>query len=478
MADQLQLRGGTTTEHATFTGALREVTVDTDKDTVVVHDNATAGGHPLLREDLSNLPAGTIDNADISASAAIAYSKLAALTAGNVVLGNGSNVATSTAVTGDVTINSSGVTAIGSGVIVDADVSASAAIAGTKVAPDFGSQNLVTTGTATAASLNPTGSSVPTNGVYLPAANSVAISTNSVERVKLGTSEVVFNDGGNDIDFRIEGDTNSSLFFVDASADAVGIGTTSASSLLTLRSTAADNTAGISMQGASAGNITNLYNTLTDFVVQHAASEAFRVDSSRRLLIGTSSGNGTITSASSATASAASSVYAINTAATNTCSVAGIIRVDATDNTTGSGSYYLISCRNTTANEWRFIVYENGDVANKNNSYGALSDLKLKENIVDAGSQWDDFKQLQVRKYSLKSSPAETQIGLVAQEAEQVCPGLVYDIPDRDESGGDVGTTTKGIKYSVLYMKAVKALQEAMERIETLEAKVAALEAS
>jgi hypothetical protein len=54
MADQLQLRGGTTSEHATFTGALREVTVDTDKDTVVVHDNATVGGRPLLREDGSN----------------------------------------------------------------------------------------------------------------------------------------------------------------------------------------------------------------------------------------------------------------------------------------------------------------------------------------------------------------------------------------------------------------------------------------
>jgi hypothetical protein len=54
MADQLQLRGGTTSEHATFTGALREVTVDTDKDTVVVHDNATVGGKPLMREDASN----------------------------------------------------------------------------------------------------------------------------------------------------------------------------------------------------------------------------------------------------------------------------------------------------------------------------------------------------------------------------------------------------------------------------------------
>jgi len=54
MADQLQLRGGTTSEHSTFTGALREVTVDTDKDVLVVHDNSTAGGHPLMAEDGSN----------------------------------------------------------------------------------------------------------------------------------------------------------------------------------------------------------------------------------------------------------------------------------------------------------------------------------------------------------------------------------------------------------------------------------------
>lgn len=47
MAKQLQLRGGTTSEHSTFTGAVREVTVDTDKDTLVVHDGGTAGGFPL-----------------------------------------------------------------------------------------------------------------------------------------------------------------------------------------------------------------------------------------------------------------------------------------------------------------------------------------------------------------------------------------------------------------------------------------------
>lgn len=60
MSDQIQLRGGTSAQHAIFTGAVRECTVDTDKKTLVVHDGATAGGNPLLRQDLSNLPSATI----------------------------------------------------------------------------------------------------------------------------------------------------------------------------------------------------------------------------------------------------------------------------------------------------------------------------------------------------------------------------------------------------------------------------------
>jgi hypothetical protein len=116
-----------------------------------------------------------------------------------------------------------------------------------------------------------------------------------------------------------------------------------------------------------------------------------------------------------------------------------------------------------------FRVFSNGNVQNINNSYGATSDIKLKENIVDASSQWDDLKALQVRNYNFKEGQTHTQIGLIAQEVELVSPGLVSESPDRDEDGNDLGTVTKSVNYSVLYMKAVKALQEAMERIEVLE---------
>jgi hypothetical protein len=70
----------------------------------------------------------TIVNGDISASAGIALSKLATSTAGNIIVYNSSGVPTAVAETGDITISDTGVTAIASGVIVNADISASAAI--------------------------------------------------------------------------------------------------------------------------------------------------------------------------------------------------------------------------------------------------------------------------------------------------------------------------------------------------------------
>ena len=60
MTSQVQKRRGTTSEHSTFTGAEGEITVDTTKDTAVVHDGVTTGGRPLAREDLNNVAASTV----------------------------------------------------------------------------------------------------------------------------------------------------------------------------------------------------------------------------------------------------------------------------------------------------------------------------------------------------------------------------------------------------------------------------------
>jgi len=111
----------------------------------------------------------TIVNADINASAAIVDTKLATIsTAGKV-----SNSATTAT---NANTASAIVARDGSGNFSASTITAS---------------GILSTGTVTAASLNPTGSSVPTNGVYLPAANSVGISTNGTGRLFVDANGVI-----------------------------------------------------------------------------------------------------------------------------------------------------------------------------------------------------------------------------------------------------------------------------------------------
>ena len=176
---------------------------------------------------------------------------------------------------------------------------------------------------------------------------------------------------------------------------------------------------------------------------------------------------------------------------------------------------WFIQCGD--ASSVRFGVYNDGDVVNHDNSYGAVSDERIKEQIADASSQWDDVKAMKIRKYKMKEdvakgdSDAHWRLGVVAQELEassmnglvkpevqykegdQEVKDYLYTQKDKDQGlipdGKDVGDvkqaktadvgdikTYKTVKYSVLYMKAIKALQEAMAKIETLETKVKALE--
>lgn len=135
-----------------------------------------------------------------------------------------------------------------------------------------------------------------------------------------------------------------------------------------------------------------------------------------------------------------------------------------------------------------FQVLGNGNVQNTNNSYGAISDAKLKDNIETAASAWDKVISYRWVNYTLKAEPeAGRMLGLVAQEAEKVSPGVVYETDDYEEVVSEIdgqrhvernaiGTTTKAVKYSIVQMLGMVALQEAMRRVEELEAKVVALE--
>ena len=135
-----------------------------------------------------------------------------------------------------------------------------------------------------------------------------------------------------------------------------------------------------------------------------------------------------------------------------------------------SSAVEFITCRDSS-DTLKFYVHSSGNTYNTNGNYSQISDQSLKENIVDANSQWNDIKNIKIRNFNFTEASGldtHTQIGCVAQEVETVSPKLVSAPKDG----------VKTVANSVLYMKAVKALQEAMARIETLEAKVATLEGS
>ena len=149
--EKLALAGGTITGQVLIgnTGSLvfEGSTIDAYETTITVADPTSSDktitfpdttGTVITSGDTGTvtgtmLANGTIQNVDIHADAAIAFTKLADLTSAQILVGNGSNEPTAVAVTGDISINNAGLTSIASNVIVDADIKSDAAISGSKI---------------------------------------------------------------------------------------------------------------------------------------------------------------------------------------------------------------------------------------------------------------------------------------------------------------------------------------------------------
>ena len=175
----------TTKNTVTVNGETRVVTVKTagpqgpafsdgDKGDVTVSSNGTAISINNSAVTSAKIADGAIVNADINASAAIAFSKLATGALPTAITVTSANISDLSIVDADIsgsaaislsklatgalptaiTVTSANISDLS---IVNADINASAAIAGTKISPDFGSQNIVTTGTGATGALGVTG---------------------------------------------------------------------------------------------------------------------------------------------------------------------------------------------------------------------------------------------------------------------------------------------------------------------------------
>ena len=388
-------------------------------------------------------------------------------------------------------------------------------------------QNVTMVGTATAAKLIPTGTSVTGNGMYLPATNSVGISTAGTNAVYIDASQQVgIGTSSPGAKLSISGINNS--------------GTLYALSLNNTPDTAGN---GVGIQFQQAGNSTNFirsnYIGSWGLSFGYGTTEAVRITGAGDVGIGTNApklkthiqaaASSPATSGTTPTgsflidvASGSYGLYAgiygtgtfgpwLQASDKNNLGTYGdivinplggnlLVGVDSSlnsgkvtvrtptaftgygfrsDSVTAAGTtwghFYGTSSTNSVAN---IIIYGNGNVVNANNSYGALSDIKLKENIVDASPKLANLMQVRIVNYNLKGAAGyEThkQIGVVAQELEQVFPGMVEETTDIDVEGNLLDTTTKSVKYSVFVPMLIKAIQEQQALITQLQADVAAL---
>ena len=172
------------------------------------------------------------------------------------------------------------------------------------------------------------------------------------------------------------------------------------------------------------------------------------------LLVGTTSQIASARSVITGDSGNAQVIYFNNTRNNGTGDATAISLLGSSDNNTSN--YHYIG---TTGGTDRVYIFGNGNIQNTNNSYGAISDSKLKENIVDASPKLADMMQVRIRNYNLIGE-TQKQIGVVAQELETVFPGMIDETPDRDAEGNDLGTTTKSVKYSVFVPMLIKAIQE------------------
>jgi len=135
---------------------------------------------------------------------------------------------------------------------------------------------------------------------------------------------------------------------------------------------------------------------------------------------------------------------------------------------------YFLQCSDTGGE--RATIRSNGGLANYQSNNVDLSDARTKTDINPLGSYWSKIAGLEIVSYKYKDQTHDDlNIGVIAQQVEAVAPEFV-------DSDGFGDTPEDGVPLKTIYNKdltfaAIKALQEAMARIETLEAKIAALEA-
>ena len=273
----------------------------------------------------------------------------------------------------------------------------------------------------------------------------------------------------------VENDTSAAKVTI-TEGGSVGIGSTSPNRTLhVFGDTALSNSANTgTFLFAPSASANFLYSRAADsvttalpFALAVGSTEALRVDTSGRLLVGTSTLlSGVVSSLIQASQSA--SDYVIACKSTHSTPYGYYIGYSTSPNNTGSE--FLVCTDATTT---RASIRSNGGLANFSANNANLSDRNAKKDISPAADTWNCLKKWEIVNYRYKDQPADADLnlGVIAQQVAESCPEVITVF----EEAKDDQPEKLGVKEQQMYWMAIKALQEAQVRIETLEAEVAAL---
>jgi len=138
---------------------------------------------------------------------------------------------------------------------------------------------------------------------------------------------------------------------------------------------------------------------------------------------------------------------------------------------------YFLNCVDNAA--IRATIRSNGGLANFSANNVNLSDRNVKKDIAPAAGTWNCLKEWEIVNFRYKDQPddADLNMGVIAQQVAESCPEVITVFQEAKEATEDQPAQEErlGVKDQQMMWMAIKALQEAQLRIETLEAEVAAL---
>jgi len=329
-------------------------------------------------------------------------------------------------------------------------------------------------------------------------------STESITINATAGSEVVFNDGSADVDFRVESNGNANMIFVDGGNDVVGIGTNAPLFTFSVQDADGVTQGGVgnnalyvrraqsgahqcklvidkaggtlaSPTAVAAGEISGqvMFRSYNDGYREIAGIKSYAASGfassgadTPGFLTFVTSPDGSSTPSERMRIDSDGTLLVASTSKLNACRISGgnsptVPFIETQNSTTGATNYFAVFRANNT-NEIGFI-----NITNTGTTYDTGSDYRLKENIRPLENGIERLNQLNPIKFDWKADGTSSE-GFLAHEASEVFPEAV--------SGEKDGEHMQGMDYGRITPLLVKAIQEQQEQIEELTEKVTALE--